>query len=360
MQKNNYIFDFTIEPRIGDEISVVFSSDNNYIPYLGVAIKSLIENSSFEKKYTIYILTEDLKENIKKKLLSLETSNVKINCIDVAPIFNTLKNTNFYTPGHFTKAVYYRFFIPNIFFKFKKIIYCDCDAIFLDDVAELYNIGIGNSLLGVVKDTVVNCGLSMGYHIEYLQQILKLKEPQNYFNSGICIFNIPSCLEFNLSKKCIEKLEEIKEPKFVDQCVLNAVCENKIYFLDIKWNVQNHAIMEFYNLNEVLTAEQHNEYIDALKNPKFLHYTSHIKPWKCPSSYNANLFWHYAKKTPFFYNIIFKNIKDIIALPKEPFLYANKLQVVFSIRKAKTPTKIYKILTILGLKIIISIKERKI
>ena len=37
-------------------VPVFFSCDDNYIPFLGVAIKSLIENSSKENNYFVFVL----------------------------------------------------------------------------------------------------------------------------------------------------------------------------------------------------------------------------------------------------------------------------------------------------------------
>ncbi len=58
------------------EIPVFFAVDNGYIPFLSVALRSLIDNTSNENKYAIKILytsvTDENKEkikNMKKKIL---------------------------------------------------------------------------------------------------------------------------------------------------------------------------------------------------------------------------------------------------------------------------------------------------
>ena len=49
------------------EIPIFFSTDNNYIPFLDVAISSLIENASKDHKYRIIVLNTGLdEENICK------------------------------------------------------------------------------------------------------------------------------------------------------------------------------------------------------------------------------------------------------------------------------------------------------
>ncbi|OEW31433.1 hypothetical protein AJ878_04430, partial [Campylobacter jejuni] len=38
-----------------------------------------------------------------------------------------------------------------------------------------------------------------------------------------------------------------------------------------------------------------------------------MKPWQNPKSYNAHLWWHYARQTPFYEEILFKNITQNIS-----------------------------------------------
>ena len=41
-------------------IPIVFASDNNFAPYTGVAVKSIIENASINYSYHIYVLYNEL------------------------------------------------------------------------------------------------------------------------------------------------------------------------------------------------------------------------------------------------------------------------------------------------------------
>ena len=55
------------------EIPVFFAVDNRYIPFLGVALKSLIDNTSKENKYAIKILYTSVTEENKKTNKNKET-----------------------------------------------------------------------------------------------------------------------------------------------------------------------------------------------------------------------------------------------------------------------------------------------
>ena len=60
-------------------IPVFFSCDDNYAPYLAVAIKSLIENGNKEKyEYEINVLNTDISKENKEKIVRLEEDGYKI------------------------------------------------------------------------------------------------------------------------------------------------------------------------------------------------------------------------------------------------------------------------------------------
>ena len=57
-------------------LNVVFASDNNYAPFLGVAITSLIKNNQEDfDKINIFILDDEISEDNKKRLEKL-TNNL--------------------------------------------------------------------------------------------------------------------------------------------------------------------------------------------------------------------------------------------------------------------------------------------
>lgn len=341
-----------LKPSKGDELSICFSCDDNYLPYLATCIKSLVEHANDNKFYQIYILNEKLLELSKSKLLELETENVKIKFVNILPYLEEVDSNLFFEFRHFTKAVYYRFFIPQIFKKYKKIIYCDCDAIFLSDPAELYQINLEDKILGAVIDIEIRKQLFIQDNSEYYFLTLNLKNPRNYFNSGFLIFNLPICIQNNLTSNCLMTLKKIKTPYTVDQDILNIVCEEKVKFLEQKWNVENHLVIENNNLVDLLSEEDYKSYIKSLDKPKFLHFTSSLKPWEKPASYNASLFWKYAKMTPFYEEIIYNlSTKQYSNMTTKFTLYNNFMQRIFSVKNLNTDGKIFKVITILGIKI---------
>ena len=143
--------------KIKQEIPIFFSSDDRYVPCLSVAIKSLIENSSIQNEYRIIILNTGISENRIKDLKEMETKNVKISFENIDDKTTDLRQAlALRLRDYYSATIYYRMFIPSLFPGYEKAIYLDSDMIIKDDIANLYNIDLGNNMIAAVRDAVVN------------------------------------------------------------------------------------------------------------------------------------------------------------------------------------------------------------
>ena len=76
------------------EIPIFFSTDDNYIPYLDVAVSSLIANASKEFNYRIIILNTGLNESNIDKIKQNEREKFKIDFVDISAfLFNHWNTT---------------------------------------------------------------------------------------------------------------------------------------------------------------------------------------------------------------------------------------------------------------------------
>ena len=73
-------------------IPIFFSSDKNYVPYLTVAIKSLINHVNSDNIYMVYILSADLKNCDIQEIKHFEKDNVTISIVDVNEKIKDIKD----------------------------------------------------------------------------------------------------------------------------------------------------------------------------------------------------------------------------------------------------------------------------
>lgn len=271
----------TTRPK--NTIPIVFASDNKYSPYLCVAVASLIKNISKKNTYEIIILESDISTQNKNAILSLtkKLPNVSASFINMQKKADLFKD--FLVINHLAIAAYYRLLIASILPQYDKIIYLDCDLIINTDIANLFKIDIKNNYLAATKD------LGIAKHFipntdfaDYIKN-LGMKNPENYFNSGVLIMNLKEIRKNNLEQKFLQ-IAKINNRYFHDQNVLNVCCENKTTFLDLKWNVPS-----FYK-----------ELSNHKTTLSIIHYCSSTKPWNTHGIKLQKYFWKYAKTTPLY------------------------------------------------------------
>ncbi len=281
----------------------VFATNDNYAPYLGVALWSLKMHTAQHNICDVCILHTDLSLKHQASIKSLQNENFSIRFINITSFLSDLDVDIFKTHAHFSKEAYYRFFIPKIFINYQKVVYLDCDMLFLKNITELLNINLKNMPMAAVLEYKFKCKVEFDEILNnYAKNVLKLVDVQKYFNSGLLIFDIKKLNEINFTKKCIEKLIEVQRPRTVDQCIINSVMQENITFLNPIWNLQTHVELE--ELIKFVPSEDFKSYTKALQNPYIIHYCSPIKPWNSQDIPFSKLWWSYAQKTIFYENIL--------------------------------------------------------
>ncbi len=288
----------------------------------------------------------------------MQEANVSIRFWDVSALMKGWQDKMFVC-RHFSEEMYFRFFIPLIFFRYQRVLYIDCDIVARRDVALLYETALSdNEWLGAAHDAYSKCMIYKGD--KYPQDKLKLQNPINYFQSGVLLFNNPEMISNGILEKSILTLERLVNPRYPDQDVLNMVCEGHVKFLDMRWNVEWHLpITDAKDYENYFSPSEKEEYEMSYNDPWCLHYCGTQKPWKKPSLPHSFLFWEYARRTPFYEQIVYKNIKPentkiepekikrairgISELPElERKLCRVKLRLYFAIGKRRKKLKVRK------------------
>ncbi len=257
-------------------IPIFFSSDNNYLPYLAVSIRSLIENASEEHHYRIHILNDGLDATRLSHILDMETPNIEIVPVDmahiIAPIAERLKLRDYYTV-----SIYFRLFIASMFPQYHKAVYLDADIAVNGDIADLYDIPLGQKLLGAVSDDII---ASHRDFRNYAEQAIGVPW-RRYFNSGVLLMNLDQFRMQDIERKFVYLLQEYHFDTICpDQDYLNVLCRDKVVYLDKTWNKMS-IDQSFCGL------------------PNLIHYNMFYKPWQYKKICYSESFWQYAAMTPF-------------------------------------------------------------
>ena len=173
-----------------DDVVVVFACSENFVPYLSVAVQSIIENASLTRRYDIVVLTRDISPASMITLTrQAKSDNVGIGFLDVDAALGDIKLPHH---GHFRPETYYRLLSPQLLPNVDKAIYLDSDLIVCDDVAKLYDVDVRGYKLAATRDADT-IGQIDGYDATvgpYLKNELGMSDPHDYFQAGVLLMNL--------------------------------------------------------------------------------------------------------------------------------------------------------------------------
>ena len=120
-------------------VPIFFACNDKYVPYLDVAIVSLVSHASDENDYKITIMKTDISEENQAVLKKHATDNVSIDFYDVKEMIEPVKD-KLPEMFYFGIAAYFRFF------SFLSLIrFCDTIAFTFSMISTLYHIMIRKS-----------------------------------------------------------------------------------------------------------------------------------------------------------------------------------------------------------------------
>ena len=133
-----------------EPVSICFASDDNYAPYLKVAIYSLLCNRNRERSYDIIILHKRISKEHQGEILGLVDgkSGVSIRFVNVVEADRELQSD---VGCYYAVETNYRLLLfSKLFQNYRRMLYLDCDIIVTGDVGELFDVDLeGKSAAGV-------------------------------------------------------------------------------------------------------------------------------------------------------------------------------------------------------------------
>lgn len=169
----------------------------------------------------------------------------------------------------------------------ERLLYLDVDMVVLGDVAELYDMPLGEYVLAAIEDS------PRADRVERLH----LDEKWGYFNAGMLLINMRQWRNLKVSENALLYLKEHAD-RIVhhDQDVLNATLCGNWQRVAFKWNMLNTF---FYHIPGV-KSQYLEELGESKKDIRVIHYTGNIKPWHAweKNPYH-NEYYKYLRLTPY-------------------------------------------------------------
>ena len=268
-----------------EPVSICFASDDNYAPYLKVAIYSLLCNRNRERSYDIIILHKRISREHQGEILGLADgkSGVSIRFVNVVEADRELQSDVGY---YYAVETNYRLLLfSKLFQNYRRMLYLDCDIIVTGDVGELFDVDLEGKSAAGVEDVGFRWLAytkraifldNKPYNVlNYCTDVLGIKDPGGYVNAGVLLFDLEKCRQKVSFRDVVETLHS-RNFFYNDQDVLNILLEGNIKQVDCKWNYMNN--IAFYL--ECDRKEFRELYLDLYREDyRIIHYISAKKPW---------------------------------------------------------------------------------
>ena len=234
----------------------------NYFVPAATMLRSLLDSSEDSFK-VICLVTEDIPERMKQKLIALGSGRLSFEYI---PLKGRLEGI--YTDPRYTEAASFRLILPELLPEYDTIAYIDCDVIVRQDIGKLYReTDLGNNYLGVVFEAPIENQADRASALGL--------DPKRYFNSGFLIMNLRQMREEKVSEKLLDACR-VPYMEFPDQDALNQVCLGRVLPLSPVYNGIRTFFIPKYKPDFI---KQYDESLwDKVQEEGTIHYTGG-KPW---------------------------------------------------------------------------------
>lgn len=273
--------------------AVVYCVTGSHIQLAAVSIASIVNTYEGNEPLDILVVVNELGNEEILKLKSISRlygeKNVIITIWYPPKIINEIKN---YSNSRFPEVTLWRLFLPSYFSNYDYIIYLDNDTIVYDDVSNFFDLIPDQKSIAAVRDFYFSVISDTEDSFKYFG----VKTMKNYFNSGVILFNV---VVFNeqIRPEAIVRMINKNEYLYLDQTILNILCERSVELLPYEYNYQkdDHWLFDWAkNVNPLkfLKIEK------ARKNIKIRHFVEFEKnsmPWEHLSIQDRweKDFWNY-------------------------------------------------------------------
>lgn len=297
--------DTRIKPAFSvPDVSVLFSVSDSYTDYVGTLIRSIIAHADKARTYDLIIFETDISTVHMNMLhaLAKEYANISIRFVDV-------RNTVDIERIHLSNSAYnyftlLRLIAPDLLADYKKVLYLDADTIVNTDISELYDTDVSGYCLAGALDPFINARMTYENEDRTYLQSIGITDYGTYMQAGVLLLNIKQ-LRKEFPPYHLFDLTQTGDYKWSDQDILNLCCKGKIKYLDLSWNVFALHDSLAQTLETVLADDLYEAYTTARKDPKIIHYVCKRFPNLYPDGDMAELYWRYARQTPFYERLIY-------------------------------------------------------
>lgn len=272
--------------------NLALATDRNYLRFVAVVLASLYENNRDADTIIVHLLLNDVPDDLMCPLeRQVADTNIHLKYYSVSDIQERFPVKVSCTLPITTMA---RLFLASILPPdVDRVLYVDCDTIFVGSISELFDLGLdGKSIAGVLDTPGIGAKTGIG-----------LADTDSYVNAGVLLINLDFWRIHNLEGAFLEYIIN-KKGSVVhnDQGVINALCKDSKKVVGPQFNMQTSYYSHPYGYIAQTQSPCYSEYeiAAAKKHPVIIHFTEGYlgRPWRKGSKHPmAGQFLKYKEQT---------------------------------------------------------------
>jgi lipopolysaccharide biosynthesis glycosyltransferase len=242
----------------GDVIEIVCGTDINYIPHLGVLLRSIAVTNR-DQPIRAHVLHDGIPESVKLTVAQCAPT-ITVEWYEVADH----QVLEFRPLLQITRATYLRLTMTKVLpSSMRRVLFLDVDMTVTGSLLPLWQTDLQGKVCAAVQDP--------GGHAEEFARKYSLSPPGQYFNAGVLLFDFEKlCAGLYLENSITLLAQPGAHYEYADQDALNIVLWDRWLPINLKWNFQR----KFYY--DDFAAFRPSGWFE----PVIIHYTETFKPWR--------------------------------------------------------------------------------
>lgn len=256
-------------------MNILYTLNDKFVPQVAAGICSVCENNKDIENITFYLISKEISEENKKKLVEFGNKYNRDVYIKELGNINDYIDFEFDTTG-WNSIVLARLildkFLPD---SIQKVLYLDGDTICRGSLKKLWETNLENHVLAASIEPTVD---------KTRKENLGLKD-YPYYNAGVLLINLDKWKKDNIGKQILGFYKKNNGRLFAnDQDAINGALAGKIYTLLPKYNFYNIFYQYPYKFLKKLMYPvkyfEEDEFKECVKNPVIIHYLGEERPWR--------------------------------------------------------------------------------
>lgn len=287
-------------------IPIFFTFDRNYAVPAMVAIYPLLKNASKDYDYALYVLYSNLREKDRNRIGHVVSifNNATIQFIDVSRFDSHLNHLK--AKAHFSKEIYYKLIVADIFPQYDRIICSDVDVVFESDISASYFLFSDEEFCYAGVGQILESNRMQEYGNEFTTQELQILEHE--IGAGYMLINLKFIREKGYLQKLINHyIDNYDRLRLPEQDCITLVCWPYLRYLSLAYVVCNNYYekteeeLKLYTKCEEFALEDNTKskkkFFEILSSPIQIHYVGAYKPWNSLNVSKADRWFYYLRES---------------------------------------------------------------